>query len=139
MRGFEPGMDTSSSPVPAGLKTGIHIETDGNPPFESNHNTDPDLTGEQTLTGAPRIYRGSMSEDLRAEAQNVDVTVWVGKAGIDSVREELADQLDSRELVKVKFLRSARGNDDTEDLAAKLADLVDAELVETRGNTGVYH
>ncbi|MFB6085805.1 MAG: YhbY family RNA-binding protein [Halodesulfurarchaeum sp.] len=80
-----------------------------------------------------------MSEDLRAEAQNVDVTVWVGKAGIDSVREELADQLDSRELVKVKFLRSARGNDDTEDLAAKLADLVDAELVETRGNTGVYH
>ncbi|MDZ7851007.1 MAG: YhbY family RNA-binding protein [Halodesulfurarchaeum sp.] len=80
-----------------------------------------------------------MSEDLRAKAQNVDVTVWVGKAGIDSVQEELADQLDSRELVKVKFLRSARGEGDTDELAAQLADLVDAELVETRGNTGVYH
>ncbi|MFW5922189.1 MAG: YhbY family RNA-binding protein [Halodesulfurarchaeum sp.] len=80
-----------------------------------------------------------MSEDLRAKAQNLDVTVWVGKAGIDSVREELADQLDSRELVKVKFLRSARGAAETDELAEELAELVDAELVETRGNTGVYH
>lgn len=79
-----------------------------------------------------------MSDDLRAKAQNVDVTVWVGKAGIDSVREELADQLDDRELVKVKFLRSARGEAETDELADELADLVDAELVETRGNTGVY-
>jgi RNA-binding protein len=80
-----------------------------------------------------------MSEDLRAKAQSIDVTVWVGKAGIESVSEELADQLDSRELVKVKFLRSARGRAETDELAAELADLVDADLIETRGNTGVYH
>lgn len=80
-----------------------------------------------------------MSDDLRAKAQNVDVTVWVGKAGIDSVSDELADQLENRELVKVKFLRSARGEAETDELAEKLAEMVDAELVETRGNTGVYH
>jgi len=80
-----------------------------------------------------------MSEDLRAKAQSIDVTVWVGKAGIDSVTDELADQLDNRELVKVKFLRSARGRAETDELAEELAELVDAELVETRGNTGVYH
>lgn len=80
-----------------------------------------------------------MTEAHRAAAQEIDVTVWVGKAGIDAVREELADQLADRELVKVKFLRSARGGTDTDELAADLASMVDAELIETRGNTAVYH
>ncbi|MEF8773074.1 YhbY family RNA-binding protein [Halodesulfurarchaeum sp.] len=80
-----------------------------------------------------------MNDELRAQAQKIDVTVWVGKAGIESVRDELDDQLANRELVKVKFLRSARGGTDTAELAADLADMVDAELVETRGNTGVYY
>lgn len=80
-----------------------------------------------------------MDEDLRAKAHDLDVTVWVGKAGVESVVEELGDQLSSNELVKVKFLRSARGSQTTEALAETLADRVDAELVETRGNTAVYH
>lgn len=80
-----------------------------------------------------------MTEAHRAAAQEIDVTVWVGKAGIDAVREELSDQLADRELVKVKFLRSARGGTDTDELAADLASMVDAELIETRGNTAVYH
>jgi len=80
-----------------------------------------------------------MTEANRAAAQEIDVTVWVGKAGIDAVREELADQLADRELVKVKFLRSARGGTVTDELAQSLASKVDAELIETRGNTAVYH
>ena len=80
-----------------------------------------------------------MTEDLRGRAQNLDVTVWVGKAGIESVRDELDDQLADRDLVKVKFLRSARGSADTDALAADLAEMVDAELIETRGNTGVFY
>jgi len=78
-------------------------------------------------------------EDLRKRAHDVDVTVWVGKHGIDAVVDELADQLDDRELVKVKFLRAARGGTSTEELAEELADAVDATLVETRGNTAVFH
>ncbi|MDR5657035.1 YhbY family RNA-binding protein [Halodesulfurarchaeum sp. HSR-GB] len=80
-----------------------------------------------------------MSEKYRAQAQDLDVTVWVGKSGIEAVRDELDDQLTDRELVKVKFLRSARGGTSTDELAADLAEMVDAELIETRGNTGVYH
>ncbi len=80
-----------------------------------------------------------MNDVLRAKAHNTDVTVWVGKAGIDSVRDELDDQLADRDLVKVKFLRSARGGTDTGALAEELAEKVEAELVETRGNTGVFH
>ena len=77
--------------------------------------------------------------ELRKEAHDLEVTVWVGKSGIDAVVDELADQLDDRKLVKVKFLRAARGGTTTEQVAEQLATAVDAELVETRGNTAVYH
>jgi RNA-binding protein len=78
-------------------------------------------------------------QKLRKQAHDLDVTVWVGKAGVESVAEELGDQLDDRELVKVRFLRAARGGDATEDLAAELAERTGADLIETRGNTAVYH
>jgi RNA-binding protein len=76
---------------------------------------------------------------LRKEAHDLDVTVWVGKAGIESVVDELDDQLAERDLVKAKFLRSARGGTTTEEVAADLAEATGADLIETRGNTGVYH
>ena len=76
---------------------------------------------------------------LRERAHDVDVTVWVGKAGIKAVVGELSDQLDDRELVKAKFLRAARGGTTTEELAAGLAERVGAEVVETRGHTAVFH
>ncbi|PSP66677.1 RNA-binding protein, partial [Halobacteriales archaeon QS_1_69_70] len=44
-----------------------------------------------------------------------------------------------RGLVKVKFLRAARGSTTTESLAEDLADRVDAEVLETRGHTAVVH
>ena len=75
---------------------------------------------------------------LREQAHDVDVTVWVGKAGIEAVTGELSDQLDDRELVKAKFLRAARGGTTTEELADDLADRVGAEVVETRGYTAVF-
>ncbi|WP_122090190.1 YhbY family RNA-binding protein [Halalkalicoccus subterraneus] len=78
-------------------------------------------------------------QELRKEAHDIDVTVWVGKSGLDAVTDELADQLADRELVKVKFHRAARGSGTTEEVAAELAEAVDAILVETRGNTAVYH
>lgn len=77
--------------------------------------------------------------DLQARAHDIDATLRVGKAGIDAVVDELSDQLADRDLVKVKFLRAARGGTTTEELAADLADRVDADLVETRGHTAVFH
>jgi RNA-binding protein len=79
-----------------------------------------------------------MSDTSRRERiHNLDVTVWVGKRGIEAVVEELDDQLGERGLVKVKFHRAARGGTDTETLAADLADRVNAAVVETRGHTAV--
>lgn len=78
-------------------------------------------------------------QERRAAAHDLDVTVWVGKAGQEAVGDELAGQLEERRLVKVKFLRSARGEADTDELAADLADRVDADLVDVRGHTAVYY
>lgn len=78
-------------------------------------------------------------QDLRERAHDLDVTVWVGKAGVDSVVDELDSQLGDRDLVKVKFLRSARAGTEVEDLASELAEEVGAELIETRGNTATLH
>ena len=80
-----------------------------------------------------------MDDDLRERAHDLDVTVWVGKRGVDAVVDELDDQLADRDLVKVKFLRAARAGSDVDELAADLADAVSADVVETRGNTAVMH
>ncbi|MGQ4555726.1 YhbY family RNA-binding protein [Halobellus sp. GM3] len=77
-------------------------------------------------------------QELRKEAHDLDVTVWVGKGGIEPVVEEASDQLADRELIKVKFLRAARGGTTVEELADDLAARTDATVVETRGNTGVF-
>jgi RNA-binding protein len=79
------------------------------------------------------------TQELRKRAHDLDVTVWVGKRGVDAVVDELDDQLNETDLVKVKFLRAARGGTSPEELAETLADRVDADVVETRGNTGVLY
>ena len=78
-------------------------------------------------------------QELRKKAHDLDVTVWVGKGGIDPVVEETSDQLADRDLIKVKFLRAARGGTTVEELAAELASRVDGTVIETRGNTGVLY
>lgn len=79
------------------------------------------------------------TEERKRRAHDLDVTVWVGKSGVDAVVDELNDQLDDRDLVKVKFLRAARAGSSTAEKAADLADRVDADLVETRGHTAVLY
>jgi RNA-binding protein len=69
---------------------------------------------------------------------DLDATLRVGKGGIEAVADELADQLGSRQFVKVKFLRAARGGTDTETLAGELAEAAGASVVETRGHTAVF-
>ncbi|MFT4923858.1 MAG: RNA-binding protein [Haloarculaceae archaeon] len=80
-----------------------------------------------------------MNDSTRAQRiHELDVTVWVGKNGIEAVVDELDDQLGDREFVKVKFHRAARAGTDTETLAADLADAVNATVVQTRGHTAVF-
>jgi RNA-binding protein len=79
------------------------------------------------------------TEERKRKAHDLDVTVWVGKSGLEAVVDELDDQLDDRDLVKVKFLRAARAGSSTDEKAADLADRVNADLVDTRGHTAVFY
>ncbi|ELZ12591.1 hypothetical protein C479_04322 [Halovivax asiaticus JCM 14624] len=74
-----------------------------------------------------------------SRAHDLDVTVWVGKHGIESVVDELNDQLADNDLVKVKFLRAARAGTETDTLAETLADEVNASLHGVRGHTAVFY
>lgn len=80
-----------------------------------------------------------MGEDENTGAvHDLDVTVWVGKRGVESVMDELDTQLDDRDLVKVRFLRSALSGTSAAELAESMAEEVDAEIVDVRGHTGVF-
>lgn len=69
---------------------------------------------------------------------DLDATLRVGKHGVDSVADELGNQLDDAQFVKVKFLRAARGGTTTEALADDLATQVSADVVQVRGHTAVF-
>lgn len=76
--------------------------------------------------------------ERRRAIHELDATLRVGKGGVDAVADELASQLRDRDLVKVTFLRAARGGTDTEALAAELAERAGATVVQTRGHTAVF-
>jgi len=76
--------------------------------------------------------------ELHGRIQDLDVTLWVGKSGVEPVVDELRSQLENSDLVKAKFLRAARGGTTPEQLAVDLAERAEADLIETRGNTAVY-
>ena len=66
------------------------------------------------------------------------MVVQLGKAGItDSFIEEVRDQVKKKKIVKVKILRSAKGEKDREEIAAEVAKRCNAVLADVRGNTFV--
>jgi RNA-binding protein len=69
------------------------------------------------------------NDDRQQRIHELDATLRVGKHGVESVADELSNQLDDRDLVKVKFLRSALGGTTTEAEAETLADLAGATVV----------
>lgn len=77
-------------------------------------------------------------QENRAFATILEATLHVGKSGIEPVVEELKTQLKNKNMVKVKFLKSAFVEVGKKELAEKLANLTDSELIEIRGNTAVF-
>lgn len=78
--------------------------------------------------------------EKRAEAQKIDVTLHVGKAGVEAAVAELDAQLKQRKLVKVRLLPAAtQGADATDkEQAIRLAKATSSHLVDVRGHTAVY-
>ena len=77
-------------------------------------------------------------QESRADATLIEPSLHVGKSGIESMAEELKKQLKLKKLIKVKFLKSAIAEGNKQDMAVKLADLTNSDLIEVRGNTAVF-
>lgn len=77
--------------------------------------------------------------DIGSLVHELDVTLWVGKDGIDPAIDELDSQLEDRDAVKVKFQRAASAGEDVEDLAAELADAASGTVGDVRGNTAIIY
>ena len=82
----------------------------------------------------------SQIQQKRAEAQQIDVSLHVGKNGVTPATiEELSAQLKKRKLVKVRLLPAAtEGGASDSDQAQVLAEGTNSLLVETRGHTAVF-
>ena len=81
----------------------------------------------------------SQIQQKRAEAQQVDVSLQVGKNGVTPATiEELSAQLKKRKLVKVRLLPSSSETASPEDQVKALAEGTNSLLIETRGHTAVF-
>ena len=63
-------------------------------------------------------------------------TVWVGKEGTTTqIINEISKQLDKREMIKAKILRTALKDEEAKSIATKVAQQTDSQLIEVRGHT----
>lgn len=93
-----------------------------------------------TDTGAAKGPSNKRLQELRGQAQTLDVTLQVGKNGITpATLEELASQLKKKKLVKVRLLKTATEGGAQDDAQAKaLAEATGSRLLEVRGHTAVF-
>lgn len=63
-------------------------------------------------------------------------TIQIGKDGITpQMEKEISKQLDSRELIKIKILKTALKDNDAKNIALTIANQTESELIEVRGHT----
>ncbi len=77
-----------------------------------------------------------MKRKIKMELSAEKPTVHVGKEGVTAqVVNEVNKQLDAREMIKAKILKTALQEDEAKTLAAQVAEQTESELVEVRGHT----
>ncbi len=79
----------------------------------------------------PKMKR-RIKRTLRAERP----TVWIGKEGAtNQIINEISKQLDTREMIKAKILKTALKDEEAKNIAAKIAKQTESQLIEVRGHT----
>ena len=73
---------------------------------------------------------------LQSKSRETNPTIWVGKEGVSTeLLKHVANQLKSRELVKVKVQKSALVETETATVAGRVASSTGSTLVEVMGHT----
>ena len=77
-----------------------------------------------------------MKRRVKSELRTESPTVRIGKEGVTTqLIIEVAKQLDAREMIKAKILKTALQETEAKEIASKVAEQTEAELVEVRGHT----
>lgn len=66
--------------------------------------------------------------------QALKPSVWIGKKGLAETQiKEIKAQLDKKNLIKIKVLKNALGNQKIKEMSAQIADAANAEIVSQTG------
>lgn len=77
-----------------------------------------------------------MKRRIRCALSAEKPTVHVGKDGATSqIINEISKQFDTREMIKVKILKTALKGDVAQNIATRIAEQTDSHLIEVRGHT----
>ncbi|MGQ9460492.1 MAG: YhbY family RNA-binding protein [Candidatus Bathyarchaeaceae archaeon] len=76
-----------------------------------------------------------MKRRIKRELSAEKPTIWVGKEGATPrMVNEISRQLEKKEIVKVKILKSALKDEEAKTVASKIAEQTDSTLIEVRGH-----
>jgi RNA-binding protein len=82
------------------------------------------------------VLTAKMKQRIKAALRTEKPTLHIGKEGATTqIVNEAAKQLDSREMIKAKILKTALQDEETRSIAVKIAEETESELVEVRGHT----
>ena len=82
------------------------------------------------------MITSSMRRRIKRELSGERPTVWVGKEGATPKNvKEVSMQLEKREMVKVKILKSALKKEETRGIASKVSQQTGSTLIDIRGHT----
>ena len=77
-----------------------------------------------------------MKRRIKRELGAEKPTVWVGKEGATTqIINEVSKQLNKREKIKAKILKTALKDEEAKTIATKIAQQTDSQLIEVRGHT----
>jgi RNA-binding protein len=94
--------------------------------------TNPNSTKSEEKTVLTPKMKRRIKSTLSAEKP----TVHIGKEGVTAhIINEIDKQLDAREIIKAKILKTALHEKETKTIAATIAEQTESELVDVRGHT----
>jgi RNA-binding protein len=82
------------------------------------------------------VLTPKMKQRIKNKLRTEKPTIHVGKEGVtDKIVQEIKKQLDAREKIKVKILKTALQEKEAKAIAIEIAEKTKSELIEVRGHT----
>ena len=86
------------------------------------------------------MITSKMKRRIRQELSAEKPTVWVGKEGATpQIMKEISRQLEQREVVKTKIHQTALREREAREIATKIAEQTNSNLIEVRGHTFILY